>query len=50
MHLSLPLSVTVLNNAFYHCLQIEKSLSAYTEKVDMISWLCKKGMNCSKTV
>jgi hypothetical protein len=44
------LSVTVLNSAFYHCLQIEKLLSAYTKEADMISWFCKKGMNCNKTM
>jgi hypothetical protein len=43
-------SVIVLDNAPYHCLQINKPPSAYAIKADMISWLRKKGVNCNKTV
>jgi hypothetical protein len=32
-------SVTVLDNAPYHCLQIDEPPSAYATKADMISWL-----------
>lgn len=45
-----PQSVIDLDNSPYHCLLIDKPPSAYTVKADMISWLCKKGMNCNETM
>ncbi|KAJ4446609.1 hypothetical protein ANN_13306 [Periplaneta americana] len=40
--------IIVLNNAPYHCLQIDKPPSAYAVKTDMISWLRKKEVNCDE--
>jgi hypothetical protein len=39
------LSVIVLDNAPYHYLQIDRPLSAYAIKADMISQFRKKGTN-----
>jgi hypothetical protein len=41
-------SVTVLDNAPYHCLQTDKLPSAYAIKADTISWIRKKGVNCNE--
>jgi hypothetical protein len=43
-------SVIGLDNAPYHCLQIDKPPSAYAIKTNMVSWLRKKGVNCNETM
>jgi hypothetical protein len=48
---SLPAqSVIVLDNAPYHCLQIDEPPSAYAIKADIISWLGKNGVSCNETM
>jgi hypothetical protein len=48
---NLPLqSVIDLDISPYHCLLIDKLQSAYTVKAFMISWLCRKGVNCNETM
>ncbi|KAJ4431632.1 hypothetical protein ANN_20231 [Periplaneta americana] len=45
-----PNSVVVLDNAPYHCIQVDKAPSPYALKGDMIEWLRKKGVECNETM
>ncbi|KAJ4440379.1 hypothetical protein ANN_08520 [Periplaneta americana] len=45
-----PNSVVVLDNAPYHCIQVDKAPSPYALKGDMIEWLRKKGVKCNETI
>ncbi|KAJ4436098.1 hypothetical protein ANN_18725 [Periplaneta americana] len=43
-----PQSVIVLDNAPYHSIQIDKPLTPYSVKQDMLLWLHKKGVECNE--
>jgi hypothetical protein len=45
-----PHAVIVLDNAPYHCIQVDKPPLAYALESDMISWLHNKGVNCNATM
>lgn len=45
-----PQSVIVLDNAPYHCIQIDKPPTPYSLKKDMISWLRNKGVDCNESM
>jgi hypothetical protein len=45
-----PHAVIVLDNAPYHCIQVDKPPSAYALKSDMISWLHNNGVDCNATM
>jgi transposase len=45
-----PHVVIVLDNAPYHCIQVDKPPSAYALKSDMISWLRNNGVDYNATM
>jgi hypothetical protein len=45
-----PHAVIVLDNAPYHCIQVDKLPSAYALKSDMISWLRNNGVDCNAII
>jgi transposase len=45
-----PCSVVVLDNAPYHSVQLDKVLSEYSVKSEMISWLERQGVFCDPTM
>jgi hypothetical protein len=42
-----PRSITVLENAPYHCIQVDKPPTPYSLKKEMISWPRNKGVDCN---
>jgi transposase len=45
-----PHAAIFLDNAPYHCIQVDKPPSAYALKSDMISWLRNNGVDCNATM